>query len=36
VTQTGGRTARHWSPVVIDSTARTAPVVSIPPCTYRP
>jgi hypothetical protein len=36
VTVTGGRTARHCRPVVIDSTARTAPVVSIPPCTYRP
>src|SRR5450755_4394858 len=36
VTQTGGRTARHCRPVVIDSTARTAPVVSRPPCTYRP
>ena len=36
VTQTGGRTARHCRPVVIDSTARTAPVVSMPPCTYRP
>jgi len=36
VTQTGGRTARQLRPVVIDSTARTAPVVSDPPCTYRP
>jgi hypothetical protein len=36
VTVTGGRTGRHCRPVVIDSTARTAPVVSIPPCTYRP
>ena len=36
VTATGGRTARHCRPVVIDSTARTAPVISIPPCTYRP
>ncbi len=33
VTQTGGRTARHCRPVVIDSTARTAPPVSMPPCT---
>jgi N-carbamoylputrescine amidase len=36
VTATGGRTARQRRPVVIDSTARTAPVVSMPPCTYRP
>jgi hypothetical protein len=36
VTATGGRTARQARPVVIDSTARTAPVVSMPPCTYRP
>jgi hypothetical protein len=36
VTQTGGLTARHCRPVVIDSTARTAPPVSMPPCTYRP
>ncbi len=36
VTQTGGRTARHCRPAVIDSTARTAPPVSLPPCTYRP
>ena len=33
VTVTGGRTARHCRPVVIDSTARTAPVVSRLPCT---
>jgi hypothetical protein len=36
VTQTGGWIARHRSPVVIICTARTAPVVSMPPCTYRP
>src|SRR5260370_39572616 len=36
VTVTGGRIARHCRPVVIDSTARTAPVVAMPPCTYRP
>src|ERR1700677_4858593 len=36
VTVTGGRTLRHCRPVAIDSTARTAPPVSEPPCTYRP
>ena len=36
VTVTGGRTGRHCRPAVIDSTARTAPPVSLPPCTYRP
>ena len=36
MTHTGGRTARHCRPPVIASTARTAPVVSMPPCTYRP
>jgi hypothetical protein len=36
VTLTAGRTARHCRPVAIDSTARTAPPVSMPPCTYRP
>ena len=36
VTVTGGRTGRHCKPVVIDCTARTAPAVSLPPCTYRP
>jgi hypothetical protein len=35
-TVTGGRTGRHCRPVVTDSTARTAPPVSLPPCTYRP
>jgi len=36
VTQTAGRTARQRSPAVIACTARTAPVVSEAPCTYRP
>src|ERR1700722_14065582 len=35
-TQTGGLTARPASPVAMASTARTAPPVSMPPCTYRP
>jgi hypothetical protein len=35
VMQAGGRTARHCRPVVIDSTARAAPPVSVLPCTYR-
>ena len=33
-TDSGGRARRQPRPVVIDSTARTAPVVSEPPCTY--
>ena len=36
VTVTGGRTGRQPSPVVMDSTARTAPPASFPPCTYSP
>src|ERR1700678_4329368 len=36
VTVTAGRTGRHCRPAVIDSTARTAPPVSLAPCTYRP
>jgi len=36
VTQTGGLTARHCRPAAMPSTARTAPPVSMPPCTYRP
>ena len=36
VTQTAGRTACQARPEVIDSTARTAPPVSLAPCTYRP
>src|SRR5215469_8927346 len=36
VTLTGGRIARHFSPEVIDSTARMAPPVSLAPCTYSP
>lgn len=31
----GSRKRRHRKPVAIDSTARTAPVVSLPPCTYK-
>ena len=36
VTVTAGLIGRQPSPVVIDSTARTAPPVSLPPCTYSP
>jgi hypothetical protein len=36
VTVTAGLIARQASPVVIDCTARTAPVVSLAPCTYSP
>jgi hypothetical protein len=31
-----GLTGRQPRPIVIDSNARTAPPVSLPPCTYRP
>ncbi|WP_161500598.1 hypothetical protein [Embleya scabrispora] len=35
-TSTGGRIRRHRRPVAAASTERTAPVVSLPPWTYRP